>query len=353
MNDSALNTSPSPSNIYGPISARQMFERTFDLLRAHPKLFSGIGLLLFGIELVLRGIVGGSELWIERFVVGAPVLRAMFIVPLGFLAGGLIYIFAQIVKGAVFYATRSNLINNSIKIGEACNLAAAKAWRLVAIAILAALRIFGFALLGYLAAIIPLVIAAVTAGVFTRGIARASVLSLRSGHLAGAAIFLALCFILAIAYCIFIIWIVLRYSVAVPAALEENLHANDSIRRSIQLTRGGKGRLIALYVAIFAFYIAVLCLILPIQLTSLHIAQAHVGVLPPAFHWWAALGSVIVIFAGSVVVVFAGIATTLCYFDLRVRKEGFGLEVVGDTHASARGTLPPILDGPIEDLPVS
>jgi len=330
-----------------------MFERTFDLLREHPKLFAGIGLLLFGIELVLRGIVSGSELWMNRFAIGAPVLKAIFIAPLALFAGGLIYIFAQIVKGAVFYATRSNLMNNPIKIGEACNLAATKAWRLVTIAILVALRIFGFALLGYLVAIVPLIIAAMTAGIFAHGITRASALSLRGGHFASAAIFLALCLLLAIAYVIFIIWIVLRYSIAIPAALEENLHAGDSIRRSIQLTRGGKGRLLALYVAVFAFYIAVICLILPIQLTSIHIAQTHIGGLPLAFHIWTALARVIGIFAVSVIVVFAGVATTLCYYDLRVRKDGFGMETVQALPPESTRPEPPAFAGPIEDLPVS
>ena len=353
MSDPANSFGMPQSNIYGPLTVGRMFERTGALLREYPQLFLGIGLLMLGVELVVSGILGGSELWINRVTdETAPLAKAMLIVPLSLLGGALIYIFAQIVKGAVFYATQAKLTDRPMTVGEACRLAAERLGRLIGISILVALRILGFVLLLYVAFAVLAVILVLILGVFAHGMGNPSGFQFSRGHLAGMGIFLGLFIVLGIAYVAILFWLVLRYAVAIPAALEENLFAGDAIRRSIQLTRGDKGRLAALFAVVFGIYIAVVAMTMPMQLMMAHAARGHLGVLPPAFHLFAALISIFGSIVSSAMVVFAGVATTLCYYDLRVRKEGFGGAAVAvPTLPSA--PLPPVLDGPIEDLPIS
>lgn len=355
MNDNAIFPGTPQSNIYGPLTVSQMFERTAALLREYPKLFFGIGLLILGVELVVGGVLGGSELWINRATDGnAPFVKVLFVAPLVLLGAALIYIFAQIVKGAIFFATRAKLTNLPMTVGDACKLAAEKAWRLIAISIMVALRILGFVLLLYFAFIVLGVIVGVTSGIFAHGMRHRFGFQFNHGHLAGMGIFLGLFLVLGIAYLAILFWLILRYSIAVPAALEENLFANESIRRSIQLTRDGKGRLIALFLVVFGIYIAVVAMTLPMQLMMAHAARTHLGGLPPTFHLLAALISIFGNIVSSAVIVFAGVATTLCYYDLRVRKDGFGMGTVAVALLEPPiSPPPPVLDGPIEDISVS
>jgi hypothetical protein len=57
MNDQTMIPNPSQPNVYGPITAGQMFERTFRLLRENFKLFFGIVLILVGVHIVAMGVM--------------------------------------------------------------------------------------------------------------------------------------------------------------------------------------------------------------------------------------------------------------------------------------------------------
>ncbi len=345
MSDNLIVPNSLNANAYGPVTPSQMFERTFALLRENFKLFFGIALVIIGVEFVVRGVIGGSGTWMGHSAAGAtPVMRALVIVPLSFLGAVLIYIVAQIVHGALFLATRARLANAPMTVGEACGLAAEKAGRLIGISILVALRIIGYMLLLDIVTGLLVFVVALAFGGFSH-VAE----PLRSGHLLalGTGVFFVL-FLLAIlvAYLCIMFWLVLRYAVSIPACLEENLPITDAIRRSIFLSRGSKGRLVALFLVLACVWIAVAAVIVPIQLVARHPGAMH----PTGLNVTAAA---IEIFVSWVLAAFAGVATALCYYDLRVRKERYGAAPAVPVLETPPAPSLAATDWPIEDIPIS
>lgn len=330
MSDPAIFPNPSSPNVYGPMTAGQMFERTFTLLRENLKLFFGIVLILIGVEIVIGGILvgfaGGTAFWMGRSATDAvPMTRLLmarlfFIAPVFVVAGVLFFILVQIIQGALFLATQAKLVQAPMTVGEACKLAMDKAGRLVGISLLILVRVIGYILLFVTGAAI------VWGGLaLFAGIAHVSgVSSFRFGHgsLLGLGIFILFSLCMLVLYLLFWLWLVARYSLSIPAALAENLSVTESIRRSIHLSHGSRGRLYALLVGMIGVDIAVVAVTLPLQLLLHHGGNMHAG---------AALGvggmllAVVRLLVYAFVMAFIGIATALCYYDLRVRKEGFGV----------------------------
>ncbi len=333
-----------------------MFERTFALLRDNPKLFFGIAAVLFGVEIVIGGVLGGSGLWMMRSSVGTVAMTRMLVTfPLALLGGLMIYVFTQIIQGALFLATQARLAKTPMTVGEACRLAADKIGRLVGISILVALRMFGYMLLLYFGLAIVGVIVALMFGGFAHlagnlrinpGVAHGPAQLLGAGAL-------VLFFLLALGvlYILALLWLFARYAIAIPSALAENASVTEAIRRSIHLTRGSKGRLYALFLAVFGVYILIAAVALPVQMMILHATAHRVAAAP-----LTALLMLLPIFenlVGVVVITFVGIATALCYFDLRVRKEGFGADVPTPVIEIPAAAPPLPNNWPIEDAPIS
>jgi len=113
----------------------------------------------------------------------------------------------------------------------------------------------------------------------------------------------------------------LRYSLAVPACVVEDMKAGDAIRRSIALARDAWGRilLLALLVGIIKGGIVMLT-----QAFIFVTAFKHPGQLPgPGI---SAISQVIAFFTNSFLGPIWAAGITLLYFDQRVRKEGFDIE---------------------------
>lgn len=342
-------------NPYGPISATQMFERTLTLLHENFGLFSGIVLVIIGIEVVIGGILGGSGLWVQHSGAdAAPILKALFILPLSLLGGLMIFIFVQLAHGAIFIAAQARLAGVRITAGEACQRAADRIGRLIGISILVALRVFGYLLLFYFAAGIVLVVVALSLGGISKLAAGAAALRMGSPQAMGSVLILVVVALaLIVVYLCFLLWLVVRYAVAVPAALAEDLPVTDAIRRSIQLTRHSKGRLCALYLVVGLIWIAFMALVLPMQFLMFHKVS-----LQPGFHpgMGGSLNLVVEgckILLSAVMLAFVGIATTLCYYDLRVRKENFGDPAAPLILEVPPTPLAPIMPAaPVEDFPL-
>jgi hypothetical protein len=323
MSDPTILPNPSSQNVYGPITAGQMFERASTLLRENFKLFFGIVLILIGVEIVFGGLLGSSAFWTVHSAFDvAPMARLLFLAPIFAIGAVLLFVLVQIIQGALFIATQAKLVQAPMTVGEACKFAADKAGRLIGISLLILVRVIGYVLL-FLAA------AAIIGGVLALliGVAHVSGASpFRFGHrsLLGLGIFILMSICLLVLYLIFWLWLVARYSLSIPAALAENLHVTDAIRRSINLSHGSRGRLYALLVAMVGVDLAIAVVTVPLQLLLHHGGNMHGG---------AALGAggillaVVRLLVYAFVMAFMGIATALCYYDLRVRKEGFGVVV--------------------------
>lgn len=359
MSEPVILPNPSQPNVYGPITAGQMFERTFALLRDNFNLFFGIVLILIGVHIVAMGIFGGSEFWMIRSNGGAPsVSGALLMLPIFVIGGVLFFIFILIIQGAFFIATRARFSGAAITVGEACKLAADKAGRLTGIALLVFVRMIGYTLLFYVASLIVALIVALTFG----GLHRASgAVPFAVGHgasLGFIAIFLALGLLWLVIYLLFGLWLYARYALSVPAALEENLSVTESIRRSVQLSRGSKGRLYAMLLSVVVAYIIVDAVLFPVELMAFNPFHPHTTgmavAMGPGLLVLSSAISIVSIAMSALVMVFIGIATALCYYDLRVRKEGFGIAMSPPAAPIARAepwSLPP--SEPTGDLPIS
>lgn len=356
MNDQAIVPNSLPTNPYGPITAGQMFERTFRLLRENLKLFLGIAAIMVGVHIVAMGVFGGSEFWMFRLNREAPSIGSVLLMFPIFLVGGiLLFIFVLIIQGAFFVATRAKLANSAMGIGEACKLAADKAGRLTGIALLILLRTIGYLLLFYIASVVVGSIFALMFGVFRRGTGAAPSAFGHGASLGFIAMFILLALVWLVLYLLVWFWLYARYALSVPAALAENLSVTESIRRSIHLSRGSKGRLYSMLLAIVGLYVVLDAAILPVELMAFH--PFHAPPSPPAVGAGVVVVflfiSIVTILLSAAVMAFMGIATALCYYDLRVRKEGFGASPAPSAPEAPSPVSPTAPDLPLEDFPIS
>jgi len=122
------------------------------------------------------------------------------------------------------------------------------------------------------------------------------------------------------------IYMACRLCVCVPAALLENLGPRDSLERSFGLTKDNAGRafligllyVVVLYAALFLFDI------------PFGVAMQSAAHDPAMLRVWTALMQVGNFIATVLVTPIFTIATSIFYFDLRVRKEAFDLQLMMD-----------------------
>jgi hypothetical protein len=362
MSESAILPNPSEPNIYGPITAGQMFERTFRLLRENFKLFFGIALILIGVHIVATGIFGGSEFWMIRSNGGPPSIGGtLLMLPIFVIGGVLFFIFVLIIQGAFFVATRARLSGSAMTVGEACRLAADKAGKLAGVALLVLVRMIGYALLFYIVTIIVVLIIALIFGGLHHASAAVPFAWGHGASLGLIAIFVVFGLLWVVLYFVFLLWLYARYALSVPVALEENLSVTASVGRSVDLSRGSKGRLYAMLLSIVGAYLVLDAVLVPVELMAFNPFHPHpvgigigMGMGPGAALLFLVI-SIISIAMSALVMVFIGIATALCYYDLRVRKEGFGIVTPPPTAVPIAPAdpwpLPP--NEPTGDIPIS
>lgn len=116
------------------------------------------------------------------------------------------------------------------------------------------------------------------------------------------------------------LWLTLRYSLAVPACVEERLGSLRSLRRSVFLTQNTKGRILVLLLIVMAAQSMIVSAFMTPVLVFM--VRAHGQASPGMTAYTVAVSAL-----GSVLIkpVYS-IGLTLFYYDARVRKEGFDLE---------------------------
>lgn len=123
----------------------------------------------------------------------------------------------------------------------------------------------------------------------------------------------------------------LRYALAVPACVVEDLKARESIRRSIDLSKGSRGRIFLLGLLALAVQMG---LVLITQMFFIVATFKHHGVLPVGIR---ALQQIVAFFTNTFVGPIYATGLTLFYYDQRIRKEGFDIEWM----MKAAGLTPP------------
>jgi hypothetical protein len=140
------------------------------------------------------------------------------------------------------------------------------------------------------------------------------------------------------------IYILCRLLVGVPAALVEQLGPSEALSRSWRLTRDNAGRAFVLIVVYFVLSIAG-GLLFQLPFTIATFAYRHNFAV---LQMWAAFTQVGNTLMNIVISPILLISTSVFYFDLRVRKEGFDLQFMLDPNSEraiprTEGNVPSIL----------
>lgn len=123
----------------------------------------------------------------------------------------------------------------------------------------------------------------------------------------------------------------LRYALAVPACVVENLNARQAIRRSIELSKGARGRIFVLFLLVGVIKMGLL--LITQSFFFIGIFKSH-GQVPP---WLSAISQVVAFFTNTFVGPIGATGITLFYYDQRIRKEGYDIEWMME----AAGLTPP------------
>jgi hypothetical protein len=137
---------------------------------------------------------------------------------------------------------------------------------------------------------------------------------------AGATVVFVLLCVPAIIYAIVM---ALRYSLAVPASVVEDLKARRALRRSVELSKGSLGRIFVLGLLIAIIQIGLALASQMFFVVAAFKAAEHHDILP----LWAQVAQQVVgFFTNSFIGPMYATGLTLFYYDQRVRKEGFDIE---------------------------
>ncbi len=137
-------------------------------------------------------------------------------------------------------------------------------------------------------------------------------------------------------------YVACRLSTCIPSALLEDLGARESLERSFALTKDNAGRAFVIYLLYFALlYAAIFLFMMPFGVLVALSAKD-----PSMLRWSLALMQVGNFFAAVLVSPFLLIATSVFYYDLRVRKEAFDLQLMmnpGGNPSSPTPSVPSML----------
>lgn len=118
------------------------------------------------------------------------------------------------------------------------------------------------------------------------------------------------------------IYLACRLLPCIPAGLLENLGPRSSLERSFRLTKDFAGRSFVIYLLYFVLlYASVMLFMMPFAFMAGVYAKT-----PDLYRFWLALAQVGNVAAGILITPILTIATTVFYYDLRVRKEAFDLQ---------------------------
>jgi hypothetical protein len=116
------------------------------------------------------------------------------------------------------------------------------------------------------------------------------------------------------------LWLTLRYSLAVPACIEEKLGALRSLKRSIFLTQDTKGRILVLLLIVMAAQGTIVSAFMTPVFALMVRARGQAS--PGMTAYTVAVSAL----SSALIKPIYSIGLTLFYYDARVRKEGFDLE---------------------------
>lgn len=131
-------------------------------------------------------------------------------------------------------------------------------------------------------------------------------------------------------------WVLLAWSLVIPAMVLEGGWFLTSVRRSVTLSRGSRGRIFVIYflMGVLGFVVAfVIEFLLMFGIAFIHIRNPHTFEALMQAVW-----GVCIFVSASLVGGLAMMALSLVYYDQRVRKEAFDLQLMMATLEAKTGT---------------
>lgn len=311
-----------------PMSTSQVLDRTFQLYRSNFWLFASIAALPPALILIAQLLAIGGGLILTRTLGSMTSIVALALGVVGF---AILYLIGSaLATGATVHAVSRVHLASPVTISESYKAVGPLLWRILGITVLISLMAGGAFLAGYLVLLVPTLLL----GFLARGAARSAApfLFFVAGFIGFAAM---------VAAAVWAIRIYCRYSLAVPACVVERLPVIGSLQRSKFLSSKALFRIFLIYLLLVILSLALgAALSIPNYIEM----AVHQGKETLPFQFWGFVASFL---AGTLAGPIATIAISLVYYDHRVRKEAFDLqlmmEAVGQPAAQqAAGAAPGI-----------
>jgi hypothetical protein len=261
-----------------PLSLGEILDRTFTLYRRN-------FLLFFGITALPQLLVLGFNLFQILFKArpGVPKVASGSIIAVGIigaLAGVIVYLVAYLfAHGGTVYAISDLYLGRSTSIGASLRRMRGQAGSLLGVLILNGLVV----MIAFIFLIIP--------GVY----------------------------------------VACRLITCVPAALLENLGPRESLERSFALTKDNAGRSFVIYLLYLVIFYAIFFLLAFPFMVAVAVSAKN----PAMMTMWTMLMQAGTTLATILVTPIFTIASTVFYYDLRVRKEAFDLQIMMNPNEAA------------------
>ena len=306
------------SNQLRPLSLGEILDRTAELYRNHFLLFAGISVIfagaMFAMNMVHIGVlaligyprVGAGLGWATSTAAVLESLAVLLLAGLSIAANNRAVAWIYLDQPASIRDAAASIVPRVKSYLWLMTVVAFRAW-----APLAALYVAMFAVLF---SVLP-------KGFFTNpAIAQSAGAQNPSAFLAAGVgmLILAPLFLMALVYGV---WMSLRYSLAVPACVVEEIRPAQAIRRSIELSAGSRGRIFVLGILVYAvrMILGILASLPFLAFTFKHPGQP----LPLAL---LAIQQVVVFLVSTFIGPIYATGLTLFYYDQRIRKEGYDIE---------------------------
>jgi len=306
-----------------PSSLGEVLDRTAQLYRSRFLVFLGISVLPTGVIVALVCVAGLVAAWwgaagAHSFSSDAGyALVGLFFVALVLLALPILLVVTGLASAAMSHAAACIHLGGTTTIRDAYKSAWRLGWRYIWLYLLRRLIVWVAPIAVWIA------LALLAAG--------ATVLAQKGGMGASAdAIFGSAALLVAIPLAGYGVWMLLRLSLAFPTAVVEQMGAWRALKRSFALSQGSKGRILLLYVLVGALgWIVSMAVMLPLTILLYLIP----GMSSPQNTQAAGVAMLLIVY-GSAFAVQAlvepiyGIALVLFYYDQRIRKEGYDIELL-------------------------
>jgi hypothetical protein len=303
-----------------PLTLGEILDRTVQLYRTRFLLFLGISVIPTGVVVVLACMVGLAVASWYSSGAGTDgmvfILKGFFAIAVALVALPVYLAATALAMAAMSHAVSLVHLGQTTTIRDAYKTVWRRGWHYIWLYFLEGLIIGGA----------PIAVWTILVILFAGAAALARMAGMES--IAGGALFGVVIILVVVALIGYVIWMLLRLSLAFPASVVEQVGTWIAIKRSFILSIGTKGRIFVLFLlgAVLSWLLSMgitlpLTIILSLIFSSSHPQHAQAAGLVIIFMVYGVAFAV-----QALIRPVYGIALVLFYFDQRIRKEGFDIE---------------------------